>query len=197
MITTLILTAVMALLGPPMERPGDAGKLHSRAVTTQSAQHSSFSMPAISPPADREEIGKLETRLAVLEAGRNDLSAWATLFVGVVTLLVAANIGLSIWQVGSLARKEADAIIAEYNAQFSGFLTHGQQTIIERLAQYEESVSELSRRLDEIAEKIERYSTEASTASADLQREAAEGMVQLHNTAARLRGKLSPEGEEV
>jgi hypothetical protein len=196
MITTLILTAVVALFGPPMERPGEAGKLHSYAAATQSAQGGSFSMPAISPPADREAIGKLETRLAVMEAGRNDLSAWATLFVGVVTLLVAANIGLSIWQVGSLARKEADAIIAEYNAQFSGFLTRGQHTIVERLAQYEESVLELSRRLDEISARIERYSTKASTAGADLQK-AAEGIIQLHDTAARLRGESSPQGEEV
>jgi uncharacterized small protein (DUF1192 family) len=193
MITTLILTAVVALLGTPPEQPGEAGERHSRAVTTQSAQGGSSSPPVTSPPADSEEIGKLESRLAVLEAGRNDLSAWATLFVGVVTLLVAANIGLSIWQVGSLARKEADAIITEYNAQFSGFLASGQHTIVERLALYEESVSELSRRLDEISARIERYSAEASTASADLQREAAEGMVQLHTTAARLRGELDEE----
>ncbi|HZF08776.1 MAG TPA: hypothetical protein VFE33_08310 [Thermoanaerobaculia bacterium] len=167
MITTLLLAATVALAGPPLVRPGETGKLSSRVGTSQSAQSGPLSMPVTPLPVDRQEMGKLETRLAVLEAGRNDLSAWATLFVGVVTLLVAANIGLSIWQVGSLARKEADAIIAEYNAQFSGFLTRGQHTIVERLAQYEEGVSELSRRLEEISARIERYSAEASAASSE------------------------------
>jgi len=91
MITTLLLAATVALAGPPLVRPGETGKLSSRVGTSQSAQSGPLSMPVTPLPVDRQEMGKLETRLAVLEAGRNDLSAWATLFVGVVTLLVAAT----------------------------------------------------------------------------------------------------------
>jgi len=147
--------------------------------------------PAKARPQSTQEVGDLSTRLAVLEASTRDSSAWATILVGVVTLLVAANIGLSVWQVGSMARKEAEAIIVDYNKQFSGFLTRGQHTIAETLAHYEESISDMSRRLDAIAARIERYAAETSSASSDIQRETAAGLVQLHATANRFRTDIA------
>jgi hypothetical protein len=147
--------------------------------------------PAKADPESTQEVGDLSGRLAALEASTRDSSAWATILVGVVTLLVAGNIGLSVWQVGSIARKEAEAIIVDYNEQFSGFLTRGQHTIAETLARYEESISDLSRRLDAISARIERYAAETSSAKSDIQREAVAGLVQLHATADRLRADIA------
>jgi hypothetical protein len=144
-------------IGPESE----PASLPSRAVTTPRSTPATLQQ-------DRRETADLETRLAVLEATRQDLSAWATILIGVVTLLLAANVGLSIWQVGSIARKEADAIIADYNVRFSGFMTSGQRTITETLTHYEGAISELSRRLDEMSARVDEYSGEDQGESAEL-----------------------------
>lgn len=73
---------------------------------------------------DDEELQK---RIAILEASRADLGVWATIFIGVVALLTAANV--SVWRVGSNPRKEADRVIDQYNKRFAGFLTSAEQEI--------------------------------------------------------------------
>ena len=84
------------------------------AVTSQNSSviaDSQGARNAPNPPASPEGTSRtaagqsLETRIAVLEASVRDFSALATIFVGIVSLLVVANVGLSVWQVGSLAQR--------------------------------------------------------------------------------------------
>jgi hypothetical protein len=146
--------------------------------------------PPSQPLEEKVEIQQLNLRIAALEASRQDLSAWATILIGIVTLLVLTNVGLSIWQVGSLARKEVDEVIAQYDKQFSGFLTRGESTIAEKLEQYGEMISDLSGRMNDIAVSVQQYAITASTAMAAMQREASQAIVKLQAEGERLRADL-------
>lgn len=97
------------------------------------------------------ESESLEKRISVLEGRLQDASAVATVFVFVVGILVAANAGLSVWQVGSLAQKEVETAIAKYDDQFHGFLSQRKDQIAERLTRYGESVSSVSRQIHEVS----------------------------------------------
>lgn len=142
------------------------------------------------PQQGNVEMQDLNRRIGTVESARQDLSAWATMFVGVVTLLVLVNVSLSVWQVGSLARKEVDEVIAQYNKQFSGFLKGGKDAIAKKLAEYETRVSDLSQRLEHIPSSVQQYAVVASTARADMQHEITQGILRLQNEGERLRADL-------
>src|SRR5689334_2312296 len=55
---------------------------------------------------DAAQLQDQERRIFALESGKQDLSAWASIFITSITLLALANVSLSVWQVGSIARNE-------------------------------------------------------------------------------------------
>ena len=136
---------------------------------------------------DDEELKK---RIAILEASCADLGVWATIFVGVVALLVAANVGLSVWQVGSIARKEADGVIDQYNKRFAGFLTSGEQEIQKTLDRYQSTIDALSQRMDELSASIAQYAASSSSISGELRRVVGAGIEQLEFETQRLKADL-------
>jgi len=107
------------------------------------------------PGTNRVEIQELNLRISALESSRQDLSAWATIFIGIASLLILANVSLSVWQVGSLAQKEVDKVIAQYNEQFGGFLSHRENTVKDRLNEYDKMISDLSDRINDIAASLD------------------------------------------
>jgi hypothetical protein len=134
---------------------------------------------------------ELQKRIAILEASRADLSVWATIFVGVVALLVAANVGLSVWQVGSIARKEADAVIDDYNKRFAGFLTSGEQEIQKSLDRYQSTIDGLSRRMDELSASMVQYASSSSNLTAEIRRAVVDGIASLELETQRLKSDPS------
>ena len=120
--------------------------------------------PGKPEPLSQEELNNLKTRLYALEMGRQDLSAWATIFVVFVALLLAANLGVSVFQARTLARQEVEKIIAGYNAQFSGFLVQGQEKLAARLRTYEEGLDRLSEQIKQLSLQAEQYSSEVNEA---------------------------------
>jgi hypothetical protein len=155
-------------------------------------------------PVDPTE-SPLERRIAMLEGSVQDSSAIATVFVFVVGLLVAANAGLSVWQVGSLAQKEVDAAIGRYDDQFHGFLSQRKDLIAERLTRYGDSVSSVSRQVHDVSQIVqghEDFVSETITSIDKLTREAVfkiqeEGRRQRENLVkARARSKRQSGGDK-
>ena len=144
------------------------------------------------PPDDAE----LRSRVASLEAGRQDLSAWATMLVGIVAVLFAANVGLSVWQVGSISRREADNVIGEYDRRFNGFLTTGEETIREALAHSEQRFSELSARIKDVSASVESVSPVAREALAAVHAEIHAAVERFHAEGEQLRTRVERELQE-
>jgi F0F1-type ATP synthase membrane subunit b/b' len=131
-----------------------------------------------------------------LEAGRQDLGTWASLLVGVVTLLLAANVGLSVWQVGSMARREATGAIEEYDRRFNGFLTKGEDMIRVALETNERRIAELSRRLSELSARFDKHSEVARETIAELTNEAERIFERARLDSERARAELERELSE-
>lgn len=137
------------------------------------------------------QVHELDKRIAMLESARQDLSAWATIFVSIVAVLLAANVTLSVLQVRTLARKEAEKAIIQYDKQFNGFLMRGQDTIADKLGQYEASIAELTRRIREITTSVDQCSAVSSDVIADMQRETTDGILRLETVGRQLRADLT------
>lgn len=90
----------------------------------------------------------LEKRVSVLESTKQDLTLWITIFVTMVTILIALNVGLSVWQVGGIARREVELRIKEFDDQFNGILSKDAQTIDEQIKAYESKLLALGEKLE-------------------------------------------------
>jgi hypothetical protein len=110
-------------------------------------------------------------RIAALEAGRQDLSAWATLLGCVISMILAANVGLSVWQVRNLTQIQVDKLRTKYDKQFSGFLTHSQENLAAKIADYETNIAELTSAIDNMTPMFDGYITETAATVAKMHRE--------------------------
>lgn len=112
----------------------------------------------IAPPIEMggEIYADFERRLAVLESAKQDMKIWITIFVATVTLLTGLNIGLSVLQVGSIARREVENSIKEYDEKFDGFLTGGTETINKKLADYDSRLETIKEKTSELNLNVEK-----------------------------------------
>jgi hypothetical protein len=117
----------------------------------------------------------VETRLAVLESAKADVQIWIAILIAVVVLLLAANVGLSVWQVGSIARKEVDENLSEFDMKFSGVVDKNIGTITQAISVYEsriealsKSVQEANARTDDKVAAIQKATQELNTAGAEV-----------------------------
>jgi hypothetical protein len=99
---------------------------------------------------ERKMYLDFERRLAVLESTKQNMSIWIEIFVATATLLILLNIGLSVWQVGSIARREVETSIKEYDEKFDGFLTSGVEIINKKLADYDSKLEALKEKINEL-----------------------------------------------
>ncbi len=173
----------------PPAAPGGKGAKRERISTTLPlvAQAGGGGAGDVSQAADLARLGQ---RIAILESGRQDLSAWASIFVGILALLAAANVGLSIWQVGSIARNEVEKLSGEYAKQFVRFLQHGQSEISAKLKEYEAQTSDLAHQIDAVSATAREYSVMNSALLADLGREEAEAIARIRSEGDRLRREI-------
>ncbi|TVL98620.1 MAG: hypothetical protein CV087_21070 [Candidatus Brocadia sp. WS118] len=102
-----------------------------------------------------DNLISIERRVAVLESTKADLEVWVTIFVTIVTLLIALNIGLSVWQVGSIARREVESSIKEYDEKFQGVLSSGAKAIDEKFSSYEEKLKLINHKLTDLQPKLQ------------------------------------------
>ena len=159
------------------------------ASTGQSGTPPGLSRSSVERPVN-EDLRGIEARINALEAGRTDLSAWATLFIGIVTVILAANIALSAAQVSSLAHREVAKLISKYDSQFSGFLTENEQTVTAKLEDYERMIKEISERLVENSAAVRRYAADTSQTAKEIQEQSARTIEQLRAEGERLRDTL-------
>jgi len=85
---------------------------------------------------------------------------WAAVLVGIVVLLLAANVGLSVWQVSGMARKEVDENLRNFDMKFSGVIDKSIGSITQAISMYES-------RLDALTKSVQ-----AASGRTDLQTEA-------------------------
>lgn len=103
-----------------------------------------------------EEYSDIEKRLAVLESAKQDTEVWVDILLAMVTLLIALNIGLSIWQVGSIARREVENGIKEYDEKFNRFLTDKGEDINKKLADYDSRLETIKEKTSELNLNVEK-----------------------------------------
>ena len=126
----------------------------------------------------------------MLEGSIQDSSAVATVFVFIVGLLVAANAGLSVWQVGSLAQKEVETAIAKYDDQFHGFLSQRKDLIAEKLTHYSDSVSSVSRQIHDVSMIVQGHEDFVSETVTSIDKITREAMFKLQEEGRRQRERL-------
>ena len=156
------------------------------------ATNSDATAPA-APPASVEEVRRFEQRLVALESERHDLSTWATIFIGSISLLALANVGLSVWQVGSIARHEVGKAVTDYDQRFSGFLVQEQGTIEKRLAEFDTALSELAKKRASLSLLVDEYSGAAEVAVGEIRKIGADTLLRLQQEGQRIRNDLRSE----
>jgi hypothetical protein len=144
-------------------------------------------------PKTSPQEEQFERRIFALESAKQDLSAWASIFIGGITLLAVANVGLSVWQVGSIARSEVGKAVVDYDQKFSGFLLREEKNLAERLSRFESAISELSKQREALSELLATYSTDASRAASEADRISAGAIARLHREGERILEELRVE----
>jgi hypothetical protein len=144
-------------------------------------------------PVDAAQLRDLDRRIFALESAKQDLSAWASIFIGGITLLALANVGLSVWQVGSIARNEVGKAVTSYDQKFSGFLIREERDMAERFSNFEAAITEMAKQRESISILLSEYSSEASQSATEAGRIAAAAVARLRNEGERLRGELRAE----
>lgn len=145
------------------------------------------------PPPNAAQLQELERRIFALESAKQDLSAWASIFIGGITLLALANVGLSVWQVGSIARNEVGKAVTIYDQKFSGFLIREEKDMAERLSNFEAAIAEMAKQRESISILLSEYSSEASRSATEAGKISAAAVTRLQNEGERLREELRAE----
>lgn len=162
----------------------DLGIRNTRVMANTQANN------APNPSPSPTEDPALDTRVAVLEGSLRDFSALATVFVAIVSMLVVANVGLSVWQVGSLAQREVETAINKYDAQFHGFLTQRKDLIERRLTEYRDTLAEMAREFEGLEAAARRAESIVSSASYEIAARGDDVMRRLEKTALRMRESI-------
>jgi len=102
-----------------------------------------------------ESTRKLESRIAVLESTKQDMSVWITIFATSVILIITLNIGLSVWQVGSIAHREAEDYMREYEKQFENVIQDTIKQIDQKVESYETSLDAIIIKINELGPRFE------------------------------------------
>jgi hypothetical protein len=143
-LTFLFLFGVVILEIHALE-PGGAG------FTPETDVYVSTDRSALEEHSESE----IDKRLLVLESSRADVGVWIKLFIATVTILITINIGLSVWQVGSIARREVENRIQEYDIKFGGFLSSREKYFDEKIASYETRLNMLLEKINKLETKSE------------------------------------------
>jgi hypothetical protein len=98
-----------------------------------------------------DHIGDLVKRVDILEAVKASLQAWITILIVTITALASANVGLSVWQVGSITRREVENSLKDYDNKFKEIIEKTYRDIDERLS----SCGITTKNIAELAKKIE------------------------------------------
>src|ERR1035437_2774527 len=152
-------------------------------------------MPNADTPSAAETTGpgrpisSVETRLAVLEAAKSDVQVWAAVLIGVVLVLRAANVGLSVWQVGGMARKEVDDNLRDFDSKFSGVVNTSIGSVAQAIADYESRLQGLTRSVQQRETRIDGQIDELDKQIGELQSAAAKTLQMVRQDAEQLRSE--------
>ena len=102
-----------------------------------------------------ELSGEIEKRVTALESSKQDLSMWITIFVTSVILVIGINIGLSVWQVGSIAQREAEDYMKEYEKSFQHLINDTISQIDDKITNYKDKLDELEKKVYELSPQFE------------------------------------------
>lgn len=160
----------------------------SRSVVANAPNANPRNEPATSN--DGDNVRELAVRVNALEVGRQDLSAWATLFVGILAMLVTANVGFSVWQVAAITRQKVKEITPEYEQRFSEFLEVSQQSINATLKQYDQRLSTLASNMDSLSTHIEENIKANADAVAEIESQANKALEHIKLTGKAIRDDL-------
>ena len=80
---------------------------------------------------------------------------WITLFVASVIFVFGINIGLSVWQVGSIAQREAEDYMKEYEKSFQHLINDTISQIDDKITNYKDKLDELEKKVYELSPQFE------------------------------------------
>jgi hypothetical protein len=164
-------TAAGGGIGNNRTTPGKSGSTPPNSANAPVDPPSRLVRAQAGPVLDRS----VETRLAVLESAKGEVQVWVAILIGVVVLLLAANVGMSVWQVGSMARKEVDENLREFDGRFRGVVDKNIGAITQAISVYESRLEALTRSVQEAngrtnsqIESIQKKTQEFSAAAAEV-----------------------------
>jgi hypothetical protein len=117
---------------------------------------------------DGERYTELVKRIDVLEAVKASLQSWITILIFTITVLASANIGLSVWQVGSITRKEVENSLKDYNSRFEEMINNMYKDIEGKLSNYGRTAKDIIEEVRKIENEIDIDKSELTTSIADI-----------------------------
>lgn len=95
-----------------------------------------------------EELKVYENRIQNLESTREDIGSWIKIFITSVSIMIALNIGISVLQVGGIAKKEV-------NDRLEGLREQINDMVAESEREFNSKVEDFNKLLDSMSEKVD------------------------------------------
>ena len=93
----------------------------------------------------------INKRVDVLEAVKASLQSWITILIFTITILASANVGLSVWQVSSITRREVENSLKDYDVRFQEIIQRTHDDIENILSSYGRATQNIA----DLAKKVE------------------------------------------
>lgn len=114
---------------------------------------------------------RLDRRIEILEHSRDDLNSWVMIFVTSVTILIALNIGISVWQIGSIARKEVSQHIDGLQEEINALLEQNEKGFETKISEFQNNLSSIISKIESLEKKSGDYVEESDNRIKALQNE--------------------------
>lgn len=95
------------------------------------------------------DLQELETKILVLESFKDDISNWVEIFLVMIVTVLSLNVGVSVWQVGNIARKEVENYTKQFDDDYNRMIQNTNAAIDKKVAELKERIKEIETKIEE------------------------------------------------